>query len=169
MGGEHQHLCFQNGGVAQRDVDSHLVTIEVSVESCAAEGVQTDGLAFDEARLEGLDTQTVKGRSTVQENRMTLQYVFQNVPNDGVLTVNNLLCGLDSLDDASFQNLADDERFEKFGGHVLRKTALVHAEVGADHNNRTSRIVHTFTEQVLTETTLLAFQAVGKGLEYHRD
>ena len=55
VGGQHQragfHLCFHR----QRNVDSHLVTVEVGVEGRADERVQLDGLAFDQEGLEGLD------------------------------------------------------------------------------------------------------------------
>ena len=66
---QHQNLGFEHSSVAQRYVDSHLVTVEVSVESRTHQGVQTDGLTFDELRLECLNTQTVQCRSTVQQNR----------------------------------------------------------------------------------------------------
>ncbi len=37
-------------------------------------------LPSTEDRLESLDTQTVQGRCTVQENRMLGDDVFQNIP-----------------------------------------------------------------------------------------
>ena len=146
-------------------MNSHLVTVEVSVECRTDEGVQTESLTFYEAGLEGLDTQTVQGRSTVQKYRVTLQDIFQNIPNQRILAVHNLLGRLHGFHDASFQNLADDERFEQLGGHIFRQTAFVHVQLGTYHDNRTTGVVHTFTQQVLTETTLLALQTVGEGLE----
>jgi hypothetical protein len=47
-------------------VDSHLVTIEVSVERCTDEGVKLDRFTLDELWLEGLDTQTVQRWRTVE-------------------------------------------------------------------------------------------------------
>jgi hypothetical protein len=58
--------------------------------------------------------------------------------------------------------LCVDERLEQFERHFLRQTALVQFQFRANHDNRTTRIVDAFTEQVLTETTLLAFQHVGE-------
>ncbi len=47
----------------------------------------------------------------------------------------------------------DDERLEHVEGHRLRQTALVHAQGRTDHDHGTAGIIHTLTEQVLTETT----------------
>ena len=65
VGGEHQYLCLQDGSIAHGHVHSHLVTIEVGVETGTHQRVQTNGLTFDKFRLEGLDTKTVQRRSTV--------------------------------------------------------------------------------------------------------
>ena len=88
---EHQQLCLQNGGVAQREVDGHLVTVEVGVEGRTGQRVQLDGLALDQLGLEGLDTQTVQCRGTVQQHRVPLHDVLQDVPDDGFLAVDDLL------------------------------------------------------------------------------
>ena len=53
-----------------------------------------------------------------------------------------------------------NKRLEQFERHLLRQAALVQFEFRTDGNNRTSRIVNAFTQQVLTETTLLAFQHI---------
>ena len=47
----------------QRDVDGHLVAVEVRVEHVADQRVNLDGLAVDQDRLERLDTQAVQGRA----------------------------------------------------------------------------------------------------------
>ena len=165
VGREHEDLRFEDGGVAERDVDSHLVAIEVGIETGTDERVETDGLAFDELGLEGLDAETVERRSTVEEDGMALEDVFEDFPNDGILAVNDTLGGLDGLDEAAFEHLADDEGFEKFGGHVLGEAALVHLEFGADDDDRTAGIVNTLAEEVLTEAALLALEGVGERLE----
>ena len=67
----------RHGG--QRDVDGHLVAIEVGVEGRTYQRMELDGAAFDQHRLEGLDAQTVKGgrarsnitgRSLITSSRM---------------------------------------------------------------------------------------------------
>ncbi len=45
---------------AERQVDGHLVAVEVGVEALTDQRVQLDGAAFDEYRLEGLDAQAVQ-------------------------------------------------------------------------------------------------------------
>src|SRR5690606_19442738 len=46
-----------------------------------------------------------------------------------------------------------------------RQTALVQLQGRADGDYRTTGVVHALAEQVLTETTLLALDHVGQGLE----
>lgn len=48
-------------------------------------------MAFNHLRLEGLNTQTVKCRSTVQQYRVSLHYMFQDIPDNRFLAVYNLL------------------------------------------------------------------------------
>ena len=166
MRSQHQQLGFQNGGVAQRHMDSHLVAIEVRVECGTAQGVQTHRLAFDQLGLECLDTQTVQSRGAVHQNRMPFQYVFKDVPDHGILAFHDFLGRFHGLHDTAFQHLANDERLEQFRRHILGKPHLVHLQIRAYHDDRTAGIVDTLTEQVLTETALLPFQAVGQGLQH---
>ena len=155
---EHKHLRLEDGLVAQRQVDSHLVAVEVGVERRTCQRVELDGLAFDELGLEGLDTETVKRRGTVEKHRVAFHHVFKDVPDDGFATIDNLLGALDRLDDAALYELADDEGLVELSGHQLRQTALAHLQFGTDHDDRTGRIVDTLTQKVLAETSLLAFQ-----------
>ncbi len=165
MGAEHQQLGLQHGLVAQRQVHGHLVAVEVGVERGTCQRVQLDCLTLDHARLERLDTQTVKCRGTVQKHRMALHHMLQDIPYHRLLAVYYLLGRLHGLDDAALYELADDERFVQLGGHQLGDTALVHLQLGADHDHGTCRIVHTLTQQVLTETSLLTLQRVGQRFE----
>src|SRR5690606_13527200 len=65
---------------------------------------------------------------------------------------------------AHFQ-LAENEWLEQLEGHLLRQTALMQTQGRANGNNRTTGAVHALAEQVLTETTLLALDHVGQGLQ----
>ena len=134
---EHQYLRLEYCLVAQGKVDSHLVTVAVGVERSTCQRVELDGFALDELGLEGLDTQTVQCRSTVEEHGVTLHDILEDVPDDGLTTVYNLLGALDSLDDATLDELADDEWFVELGSHQLGQTALSHLELRTDNNNRT--------------------------------
>ena len=162
---EHQHLCFQNSFVAQRQVNGHLVTVEVGVECRTCQRVQLDCLAFNHLRLERLDTQTVQCRSTVQQYRMSFHYMFQNVPDNWFLTVYNLLGTLHRLHNTTLDELTDNERLVELGRHEFRNTALTHFQFRTYNDYGTCRVVDTLTQQVLTETSLLTFQTVGKWLQ----
>ena len=162
---KHQHLCLQDSLVAQRQVDSHLVAIEVSIESRTSQRVELDSLTLDELRLESLDTETVERRCTVEEHRVTLHHVLEDVPDDRLAAIHNLLRALHRLDDSALNELADDKRLVELGSHQGRQTTLSHLQLRTDDDHRTGRIVHTLTEQVLTETALLTLQRVGKRLQ----
>jgi len=44
----------------------HLVAIKVSIKSTADQWMQADGVPLDEPRLEGLNTQAMQGRGTIE-------------------------------------------------------------------------------------------------------
>ncbi len=127
--------------------------------------MELDSLTLDHLRLEGLDTETVKCRSTVQEDGMALHDVLEDIPYDRILAVYDLLSALNRLDDTALDELTDDEGLVELSGHILRQTALVHLQLRADDDDRTGRVVDTLTEEVLTEATLLTLEAIGEGLE----
>ena len=53
----------------KRDVDGHLVAVEVGVVGGADQGMNANGLTFDELRLEGLDREPVQRGSAVEQHR----------------------------------------------------------------------------------------------------
>ena len=114
---KHEYLSFENGLVAQREVNSHLVAVEVGVERSTSQGVKLDCFTLNELGLEGLNTQTVKRRSTVEEHGVALHHVFKDVPDNGFATVYNLFGTLNRLNNAALDEFTDDKRFVKFGSH----------------------------------------------------
>ena len=143
-------------------MDSHLVTVEVSVERCAHERVNLKGLAFDENWLERLDTETVQGRRTVQQNRVLLNDVFEHFPYLRATTLNHAFCSLNVLCNVKFDEALHDEWLEEFECHQLGKTALVQFQGWAGNDDRTTGVVNPLAEKVLTEASLLALQHVGQ-------
>src|SRR5688572_29329273 len=121
-----------------------------------------DRLAVHKHRLESLDAQAVKGRRAVQENRVFLDHVFENVPNDGLLALNHFARLLDRGGVLVFLKLVVNKWLEKLEGHLFRQPALVKFQLRADNNHRTARVIDTLSKQVLTETSLLALQCAGK-------
>ncbi len=146
-------------------MDCHLVPVEIRVESGTYQGVQPDGLPFDQSRLECLYPQTVQGGCPVQQHRMPLEHILENVPDHGFLLIDNLFGGLHRFHDPALDELADHEWFVQLGGHILGQAAFVQLHFRADHDHGTGRIIDPFPEQVLAETTLLPFQGVREGFQ----
>ena len=125
VGRHHQHARFHLRLDRQRHVDGHLVAVEVGVERRADERVQLDRLALDEHRLERLDAEAVQRRSAVQQHRVLLDDVLEDVPDLGTLLLDHLLGALDGGDEAALFELVVDERLEQLERHLLRQAALV--------------------------------------------
>ena len=106
-------LCLER----QRHVHGHLVTVEVGVERRADERVNTNGLAFDEHRLERLDAQSVKRRRAVQQHRVIANDLFEDLVHLGRLALDDLLGALHRLGDSLLDELVDDERLEQLERH----------------------------------------------------
>src|SRR5574344_3113282 len=109
--------------------------------------MELDCLTLDHLRLEGLDTEPVKCRGTVQKYRMALHHILKDIPDDCILSVNDLLRRFNGLYNSALNQFPDDERFVKLGCHEFRKTALMHVELRTYDDDRTCRIVDTFTEE----------------------
>src|SRR5512133_543920 len=137
-------------------MNSHLVTVEVGVESRTNKRMQLNSLTFDKFRLECLYTKPVQRRCAVHQNRMPFQYICQDVPNNRILTVNYFLSRFNSLNDSSFNKLPDDKGFVKLCCHFLRKAGFMKLKFRTNNNNRTCRIINTFSKKVLTETSLFS-------------
>ena len=143
-------------------MDSHLVAVKVGVVRCTSKRVKLKCSALNKYRLKCLNTESVKCRRTVEKNRVTLDYNFKCIPNLVLCTLNCFSCSLNIDNSLSFYKAFHNKRFEKLNSHFLRKTALVHLKFRAYNDNRTTRIVNTLTEKVLTETALLTFKHIGK-------
>ena len=142
----------------------HGVTVEVSVEGLTNEWVNLDGLAVDEYGLEGLHTETVKRRCTVQEHGVLASYVLELLPHRNVALLDHALRGTNVLRRAVGHEGPHYEWLEEFERHDLRQTALVQLQTRTNDDDRTGRVVNALTEQVLAETTLLTLQHVGEAL-----
>src|SRR2546421_612905 len=69
---------------------------------------------------------------------------------------------------SALDEFADNERLEEFNRHFLRKSALMQFEFGSDDDNRTTGIIYALAEQILAESSLLAFERIGKRFERAR-
>ena len=143
----------------------HLVTVEVGVEGSTDQGVNLNGLTFNQLRFECLNTQAVQRRCTVQQHWVLSDDFLENVPHDRTCTLNHALGTLDVLGVVEVNQALHHERLEQFQRHLLRQTTLVQLELRTNHDDRTARVVHALSEQVLAETTLLALEHVGERLQ----
>ena len=125
VGRQHQHVGLGLGLDGQRQVDGHLVAVEVGVEALADQRVDLDGVAFDQHRLERLDAHAVQRRGAVQQHRVLVDDLFEDVPDLLVAPLEHLLGGLDGVGQAALLELADDERLVELQGDLLGQAALV--------------------------------------------
>ena len=107
----------------------------------------------------------MEGRRTVEQYGVTAHYKLEDIPNNGVLTIDDALGTLDGLNNTALNEATNDKGFIEFGSHELGQTALAHIEFGTYHDDRTCRVVNTLTEEVLTEAALLALKRVTERLE----
>ena len=116
----------------------HLVTVKVGIECGAYQRMQLDGLAFDQHRLKGLDTQTVQGGRTVQHHRVFANDFLQDIPDLRSFAFDQLLCRLDGGRQPPQLQLAEDKRFEQLERHALRQATLVQHQRRAYYNHGTA-------------------------------
>ena len=165
VGGQHQRAGFHLRFDRQRDVDGHLVAVEVGVEGRADQRVQLDRLAFNQHRLERLDAQAVQRRRAVQQHRVLLDDFLKNVPDHWRTALDFLLRRLDRGGDAHRLQTREDEGLEQLQSHQLGQAALVQFERRTDHDDRTARVVDALAQQVLAEPAALALDHVGQRLQ----
>ena len=64
--GEHERPALELCSLSEGYVDSHLVTVEVGVEGLTYERMKLERLTVNENGFEGLNTESVQRRCTVQ-------------------------------------------------------------------------------------------------------
>src|SRR5215207_58062 len=149
----------------ERQVNRHLVAVEVGVERMADERVDLDRLALDQHRLERLDAESVERRRAIQEHRMLGDHLLEHVPDLRDHRVDVLLGRLDVLDRLTLDEPAHDERLEQLERHQLGQPALVELEARAGHDDRAAGVVDALAEQVLPEAPLLPLEHVRERLQ----
>src|SRR5213078_2201053 len=127
--------------------------------------VDLDRLALDQHRLEGLDAQAMERRRAVEQHRVLVDDLLEDIPDLRDHRVDHLLGGLDVLGGLALDEPGHDERLEQLERHELRQAALVQAQRRAGHDDRAARVVHALAEQVLAEPALLALEHVRERLE----
>ncbi len=143
----------------------HLVAVEVGVIGRADQRMQMYRLTLDQDRFEGLNAETMERRRAVEQHRMLLDHLFEDVPDFRTHPFDHALRALDVVREPAVDQLLHHERLEELERHLFGQAALMQLERRTDHDDRTSRIVDALAEQVLPEASLLAFENVGERLE----
>ena len=149
----------------QRQVNGHLVTVEVGIETAADQRMDLNGIAFDQHGFKGLNAHAVKRGGTIQQHRVLANDLFEHIPDAVVPTFEHLFGALDGIGHAAIFQAANDERLIELQGDLLGQAALIEFEIRTHHNHRTGRVVHAFAQEVFAETTLLALDHVGQTLK----
>ena len=131
----------------------HLVAVKVGVEGGTNERVQLNCLAFDQHRLERLNTKAMQGRCAVEHDRMFADDIFENIPHQRLFGLDHFLGGLDGGCSAQHFELVENKWLEQFQRHFFRQAALMQFQRRADHDYGTTGVIDTFAEQILAETT----------------
>src|SRR3989344_5135099 len=109
--------------------------------------MKLNSVTFDKYRLKCLNTQTMQGRSAIQKNVFPSNNFFKNCPNFWYSIFNKTTGTGDVIRELTPQKFRNNKWFEEFQGHMLRQTALMKLQLRTNHNNRTTRIVHAFTQK----------------------
>ena len=133
----------------------HLVPVKVGIKGGTDQGVELNRLAFYKNRFKGLHSKTMQRWSPVQHYWILLYYLVKGIPNLRGLPLDKFLGTLDCGHQALFLKPIKHKGFEEFQGHFLGQTTLVKTQVRPYDDDRATRIVNPFAQQVLTETSLL--------------
>ena len=79
MDAEHHLPSLFDGSFRQRNVNRHLVTIKISIESSTYQRVNLNGTTTNEHWFECLNTKSVQGGSPVEQYRPLLDNLLQYV------------------------------------------------------------------------------------------
>jgi hypothetical protein len=122
----------------QRQMNRHLVTVEVGIEASAGQWVKHNGIAFHKDRLKRLNTHSMKSWGPIEQNRMLMNNFLQNVPDLVITTLNHPLGTFYRISKAMSLELANYERLVQLKRYSLRQTTLIELQVRPHHNDRTS-------------------------------
>src|SRR5579885_3339203 len=109
---KHKAARLVLGLFRKRHVYRHLVAVKVGVEGGTDQRVKLDSAALNQHSLEGLNAETVQRWSAVQQHRMVLDDLFQNVPDFRLDTLDEAFRALDIVREVLLDQLAHDERLE---------------------------------------------------------
>ncbi len=159
---QHQEPCLCLGFQRERQVNCHLVAVEVCIIGRTNQRINLQGPAFHQHRLESLNAQPVESRSSVEHHRMLADYFLQNIPNLGFHPLYHPLGAFDIMGKSLVHKPFHHKGLKQFNGHFLRQAALMHLQLRPHHDHASSRIIHALAQQILAKATLFAFQQIAE-------
>mmetsp|Transcript_68451 Transcript_68451/g.184256 ORF Transcript_68451/g.184256 Transcript_68451/m.184256 type:complete len:417 (-) Transcript_68451:591-1841(-) len=147
----------------QPQVDGHSVAVEVCIEGCRHEGVDAQGLSFDEPWSEGLHAQAVQGGRSVQQHEPVLHAPLDQVPLrfEGQIievvepVVDGHILGLREI----LGHLVHPKAAVETVGNLEGQRALVHPQRRIAHDDRSRGVVHALAQHVGAHAPKLALEA----------
>src|SRR5438034_8510023 len=80
VGRHHQHARLELRLERKRHMHSHLVAVEIGVESRADQRVELNRFALDQHRLERLDAEAMERRRSVEHYGMLANDLVEDIP-----------------------------------------------------------------------------------------
>ena len=143
---QHQGVCFDLCFDRQRQVNCHLVSVEVSVEALTNQRMQVNRVALHQGWLKCLNPHSVQGWCTIEQHGVIGDHLFENVPNLFVFSLQHLLGRLDGIGMTEFLESTNDEWLVEFQSNLFGKTTLMDLQSGTDHDYATCGVVNTLSE-----------------------
>ncbi len=115
---------------SKRDVDGHLVAVEVGVEGGTHERMELDGVAFDQGRPERWMPWRCRVGARFRSTYLALDHLFEDGPHFRDAFFDEASRATDVVGELALHQLRDDERTEELERHLLRQSALIERESG---------------------------------------
>ena len=126
----------------KREMNCHLIAVEVGVERRTNERVNLNRFSFDQNRLEGLNSESVQRRRAIEQHFFTFDHFFERIPNFAAILLDQFFGGLHIVREIATNQFADHEGFEQFECHFLSagphsdKWSFGPTTMTSDRNNR---------------------------------
>src|SRR5258706_1784862 len=129
----------------------------------ADQWMELNRFALDQNRFKSLNSQTMQRRRAVEQYWMLANHFVENIPHFRQLALDHFFGAFNRCHMAALFKLVVDKRLEQLEGHLFRQSTLMQSKFWADHDHRAAGVIDTFAEQILTETTGLAFEHIAQG------
>ena len=106
----------------------HLITIEIRIEGSTSKWVELDSFSFDETRLEGLDTKSVKCWCTIEKYVFSFDNFFERIPDFFFSFVDDFFCVFYIVGAFTFDKFTNHKWSKKCESKLFWKPTFIHFE-----------------------------------------